>query len=89
MVTREVEIINKTGLHARPASEFIQTCSKFKCKITIGRANDEDRYDAKSIMNILLLGLCHGERAVLTAEGEDEEEAITTLVNLFNSGFGE
>ena len=89
MVKETVEIINQSGLHARPASDFIQAAMKFKSKILIGRESEEQRLDAKSIITMLSLGLSQGEKIELVCEGEDEEEALQTLVDLINSGFGE
>ena len=89
MLKTEVKVINETGLHARPASQFVQTANKFNCDITVSRAGDSNQYNAKSIMSILALGLGQGEKVVLTADGEGEKEALTALTSLFESGFGE
>ena len=89
MYSRSTTVINRTGLHARPASDFIACSSKFKSKITIKRANDEDEANAKSIVMLLSLGLGHGTVITITAKGEDEVEAVDALIELVDSGFGE
>ena len=91
MYKRDVLIQNRTGLHARPASEFVACAAKFDSKITIRSANDEDddAVDAKSIMLLLSIGLGQGDEVVITAKGEDEVEAVDALVDLIDSKFGE
>jgi len=89
MYTRNVLVQNRTGLHARPASEFVTCAAKFSSKITIRSVEDEDPVDAKSIMLLLSIGLGQGSEAVISAKGEDEVEAVDTLVALVESKFGE
>lgn len=89
MVEKTVEIKNKTGLHARPAARFVQAAGKFSSRITIRRAGDEEPGDAKNIISLLGLGLSQGDLAEIAAEGADEEEAVRTLTELIESGFGE
>ena len=91
MYTRNVLIQNRTGLHARPASEFVACAAKYKSNITIRSAMDieDDAVDAKSIMLLLSIGLGQGDEVVLTAKGEDETEAVDALVELVESKFGE
>ena len=89
MYSRTVLIQNRTGLHARPASDFVKCASKFKSKITIKNVNDVDIADAKSIMLLLTLGLVQGTEVEIAAQGEDETEAVDTLVKLVESKFGE
>ena len=89
MYTRNVLIQNRTGLHARPASEFVACAAKFKSKIKIRSVDDEDSVDAKSIMLLLSIGLGQGDEVVISAKGEDETEAVDTLVALIDSKFGE
>lgn len=88
MVTKKVEIINKTGLHARPASEFVMLAKKFESKITLCKDGGEP-VNAKSMIRLLAEGIGQGTVVTLTAEGNDEKEAITELVDLISSGFGE
>lgn len=90
MVKRTAVITNKTGLHARPASDFVQAASKFNSSITIRRVDEEDEEaNAKSIIFLLSLGLCQDEMVEIIARGEDEEEAVDSLIALIESGFGE
>lgn len=89
MYRKEVIVRNPTGLHARPASEFVAKAKKFQSKISICRKGGEKTGNAKSIIVLLSMGLCQGETAELTADGLDEAEAIDALVELIESGFGE
>jgi len=86
-VQQIVIIQNKAGLHARPAAVFVQTASKFKASISLEM--DGRKVDAKSIMGIMSLCAGQGKQIVLKAEGDDAEEALTTLIQLINSKFGE
>jgi phosphocarrier protein len=87
MKTREVVITNASGLHARPATFFIQKANCYKSMIHIEK---EDRQvNAKSLLGVLSLGIAKGMTVKLIAEGLDEEAAIDGLVSLINSGFNE
>lgn len=88
MYSKETEIVNETGLHARPASEFVNQAKKFASKITIAEVGG-DPANAKSIVTLLALGLAKGKKIVISAEGEDEQAAVDTLIGLIDSGFGE
>ena len=77
---KEFEIVNKLGLHARPAAEFVQCVIKFQSKITIYR--DEEYYSAASILEVLSANLDCGTRIVLEAVGPDEQKALDELVVL-------
>jgi phosphocarrier protein HPr len=74
---REVEIVNKLGLHARPAAEFVKCVMKFKSKITVCKG--EERFSAASILEVLSADLDCGARIVLEAVGPDEQEALSEL----------
>lgn len=87
MESQKVIIANKLGLHARPAHTFAKAATAFKSKITID--NGKRTGSAKSVINLIALGLVQGTEVTITAEGEDEKEAVSTLVNLINSKFGE
>ena len=91
MYSKKVTILNKSGLHARPASEFISMASKFKSRITIKKVggDEEDEANAKSIVMVLSLALAQGTEVEITAKGEDEAEAVDALVDLVNSKFGD
>lgn len=82
-----VKILNKSGLHARPAAVFVKTASGFKAEINIEFKGSV--LNAKSIMNILSMGAKKGDEIVIIANGSDEKEAIDSLVNLIESKFGE
>ena len=88
MVTKQVEFINKTGLHARPASDFVMLAKKYESKITICKEGGEP-VNAKSVVRLLAEGIGQGKKAELAAEGPDEAEAIEALADLVASGFGE
>ena len=87
MTRRKVQITNRLGLHARAAARFVHTAARFESRVTAGR--DGRVMDGKSILGILLLGASRGTTIEITAEGEDEEAALTALVNLVEDGFGE
>lgn len=82
MYSREITVVNDTGLHARPASDFVGLAGTFQSKIELQRLGEEDRYNAKSIIMLLSLGLAQGEKAILSAEGADEKEAVDALAEL-------
>ena len=88
MITKSVTIKNATGLHARPASEFVQKAKGFESKILINREGEEPT-SAKSVILLLSHGFCQGERVFISTEGEDAEEALDSLIALINSGFGD
>ena len=83
MMEKEVTVQNKTGLHARPAAMFVQKAGKFSSTITV--VKEEREANAKSIMSVMALGAGQGSKVVIRAEGPDEEEAVTTLVELVES----
>lgn len=89
MYTRETVVRNKSGLHARPASEFVECAAGFESKIKISRADEEDFVNAKSMVLLLTLGIAQGEGMILKANGPDEKEAVDTLIALVESGFNE
>ena len=87
MKEKNVKIVNKLGLHARPASLIVQTAMAFSSNIYI--IKDEIKIDAKSIMGILMLAAACGTELKLQTEGSDEEQALEKMVEIFNNGFGE
>ena len=87
MITKEADINNQVGLHARPATFFIQKANEFKSSIWIEK--DERRVNAKSLLGVLSLGIVKGTTVTLVADGADEQEAIDTLTALINSDFSE
>jgi len=80
-------IKNKVGLHARPAAVFVQAASKYKAKITLESSGK--KADAKSILQVLALGVKCGHELTIRAEGPDEKEALESLAALVDSGLGE
>ncbi len=84
---QKVIITNETGIHARPASMFVQTAAKFKSKITV--AAKGKTVDAKSILMIMGMGLTKGTEVTIKADGADANDAVKTLVALVESKFGE
>ncbi|HAY83902.1 MAG TPA: HPr family phosphocarrier protein [Chloroflexi bacterium] len=87
MPEKNVIVQHKVGLHARPASVFVQTASKFSSTITV--SCEGRNANAKSILNVLTLGAHQGAEITIAAEGEDAEEALSTLVGLVENNFGE
>lgn len=84
-----LEIKNKVGLHARPASLFVQTANKFKSDIRVTNTSNNTTANAKSILNILTLGANQGCEINMKAEGEDADQALAALKELFDTNFGE
>ncbi|MEA4911362.1 MAG: HPr family phosphocarrier protein [Oscillospiraceae bacterium] len=90
MITRKTTVINKTGLHARPASDFVLKAKSFESKVTIREANgSEEPVNAKSIIRLLAIGVAQGTEIEIAADGPDEQAAVDALVALVASGFGE
>lgn len=87
MAERSVQIVNKHGLHARPAAEMVKTASRFKCDITISR--DDLEVNGKSIMGVMMLAAECGASITLRATGPDADDALESLSTLVASRFGE
>ncbi|MDZ7595024.1 MAG: HPr family phosphocarrier protein [Thiobacillus sp.] len=87
MQQRDVEIVNKLGLHARPSARLTQLASGFKSNVFMSR--NGRRVNAKSIMGVMMLAASKGSTITLETEGEDEAEAMEALAGLITSGFGE
>jgi len=87
MAERSVQVINKAGVHARPAAELVKAASKFKSEITIVR--DDLEVNGKSIMGVMMLAAECGSTLVLRASGPDETEALDALAQLITAKFGE
>jgi len=87
MIEKSISVTNKSGLHARPAAQFVRTAAGFKSRILVARAGRQA--DAKSIISVLSLGAAQGTEITLKVEGEDEEAAVEALSALFNNNFGE
>lgn len=90
MVSKQTVIINKTGLHARPASEFVLKAKEFESTITIRNLDENgEAVSAKSVLRLLAEGMGQGTRVEITADGPDERQAVDALVALMETGFGE
>ncbi len=87
MVIKDVVVQNKVGLHARPATFFIQKANEFKSSIWVEK--EERRVNAKSLLGVLSLGIVGGTAIKIIADGADEEGAVDGLVALVASGFAE
>ncbi len=87
MQQRDVEVVNKLGLHARPSARLTQLAAQFKSQIHVSR--NGRRVNAKSIMGVMMLAAARGSTVTLETEGEDEAAAIDALAGLISSGFGE
>jgi phosphocarrier protein len=87
MLTTEIEIINKKGLHARAASKLVQLATKYKSRIQLSR--DGQISDGKSILGVLILAAHQGSFIRIQTEGEDEQEAMNEICDLINRKFDE
>ena len=87
MLSRKITIKNPSGLHLRPAGVLSQTAMKFKSDIIIEYG--ENKIVAKSVLNVMAAGIKSGTEVTLVVDGEDEEEAMKTLVEAIESGLGE
>lgn len=83
----DVTIVNALGLHARAAARFVQLAGRFRSKVRVSR--DGRQVDGKSIMGILLLAAARGAVIKISADGEDEVDALQSLAGLVRTGFGE
>ena len=87
MVSREVKITNAIGLHARPATFFVQKANCYRSAIKVEK--DDRSVSAKSLLGVLSLGIAKGMTIILCADGPDENDALEGLVTLIDSGFCE
>lgn len=87
MYMKNAVVNNQVGLHARPATFFIQKANEFKCSIWVEK--DERKVNAKSLLGVLSLGVIKGGDITIIADGDGEEKAVDSLVELIESNFGE
>ena len=87
MISREVTIKNNVGLHARPATFFIQKANSFRSSIWVER--EDRRVNAKSLLGVLSLGIVKGTTITLIADGSDEQDALDGLAELIDTGFND
>ena len=87
MISKNVTIQNNVGLHARPATFFIQKANTYQSSVWVEK--EERRVNAKSLLGVLSLGITKGMTVTLIADGSDEKEAIDGLAELIDTNFGE
>lgn len=87
MTELSVRIVNRNGLHARPAAELVKVASKFKCDITMVR--DDLEVNGKSIMGVMMLAAEFGAELLIRASGPDAEQAVSAIADLVAARFGE
>ena len=85
MYVKDVTVVNKVGLHARPATFFIQKANEYKSTIWVEK--EERRVNAKSLLGVLSLGIGNGTTVNIMAEGPDEQECVMALIELIETGF--
>ena len=87
MITKKFTVLNKLGIHARPAAQFVRVASRFKADVTVEK--DDESVDGKSIMGLMMLAVGCGAEITVHADGSDEQETIAALEELINRKFGE
>jgi phosphocarrier protein HPr len=86
-VTKEITVLNKLGIHARPAAMFVKTANRFECDIFVEK--DGERVNGKSIMGLMMLAAGPGSQLTIQAEGDDAAKALVEIENLFKRKFDE
>jgi len=87
MPRTDLTILNKLGIHARPAAQFVKTANRFQSEIRVEK--DGEEVDGKSIMGLMMLAAGHGSVIVVTADGEDAEAALSAITDLISRKFEE
>ncbi|MBP2637538.1 MAG: HPr family phosphocarrier protein [Firmicutes bacterium] len=87
MLEQSITIINKVGLHARPAALLVKTAGEYPCEVTL--VKEGKTFNAKSILAIMSAGIKQNDTIVVKADGEGEAQALAAIVALVQSGFGE
>jgi phosphocarrier protein len=87
MISQQITIINKLGLHARAAAKLVKTASAFAAQVTLDKNGQQ--VNGKSIMGVMMLAASQGTQLTLRVDGEDEQQAMAKLVELINDRFGE
>ncbi len=87
MKNEKAEVVNRLGIHARPAAQIVKAASQYDCSLTL--TVDGDSVNAKSIMGVMTLAACKGSIIEVTAEGDDENIAIKSIIEIIRNGFGE
>ncbi len=86
-ITKELIIVNRLGLHARPSAMFVKTASRYKCEIWVEK--DGERVNGKSIMGLMMLAAGQGSRLLLTCEGHDCDKALAEIEEIIRRKFDE
>jgi phosphocarrier protein HPr len=89
LVECRIQIVNRLGLHARAAARLVRAASAFRSAMRLERADRSSSADAKSILSVLMLAASRGTELIITADGEDEQDALDSLCRLISGGFGE
>ena len=87
MISKDVTVKNQVGLHARPATFFIQKANEYKASVWVEK--NERKVNAKSLLGVLSLGITKGTEIKLIADGADEEDAVNGLIELISSDFSD
>ena len=87
MTERAVPIVNRLGLHARPAAEFVKVAARFACDVKVRK--DSMEVNGKSIMGMMMLAAEQGSELIITVNGDDGKQALDALEALIRAGFGE
>ena len=87
MKIEKAEVVNRLGIHARPAAQIVKAASQYDCNLTL--TVDGDSVNAKSIMGVMTLAACKGSIIEVTAEGDDENIALKSIIEIIRNGFGE
>ena len=85
--TKELSILNRLGLHARPSAQFVKTCSRFKCDVWVEK--DGEQVNGKSIMGLMMLAAGLGSKLKITCEGADADKALLEIEALILRKFDE
>ncbi len=88
-IRARVVLVNRQGLHARPAHMFVQTANAYASKLRVGRTDNDERVDGKSIMGMMMLAAERGVELELEATGADAEQQLRALAELVAARFGE
>ena len=86
-ITKELTIINKLGLHARPSAKFVKAANQFKCEVWVEK--DGERVNGKSIMGLMMLAAGQGSKLLVTCEGADGEKALAEIEEIIRRKFDE
>lgn len=87
---KEILVMNKLGLHARPAMQFVDVANQFSSSVTVHKGGDEPcDADGKSVMQMIILAAVEGTPLRITAQGDDADQAVQKLAELFETRFGE